>query len=240
LGEGRELVADAPELREEDVVDQPAQHFDGGALGADDGVADHACDDLVVPDPPEVDPLVELDHRLGELVELLVLPAARVDVDEREPRLLPQRVERLPERRHDAAHLPPAGRVEAAAVPEHLPDLLVLPRRHLLEHVELVGRVAEAQRRAPQQPERRGNLAVLQMARRGLDVVPRELQPELGRLVDGLEEELVAVHPLVRRLLQREQLVGVQVPLVVARGTAREDGLREVLVRRHGLSILPV
>jgi hypothetical protein len=73
LREGRELVADAPELREEDVLDQPAEHLDRRALRADDRVADHARDDLVVADPPEVDPLVELDQRLGELVELLVL-----------------------------------------------------------------------------------------------------------------------------------------------------------------------
>ena len=44
--------------------------------------------------------------------------------------------------------------------------------------------------------------------------------------------------PLVRGLLQREQRVGVEVALVVARAGAREDRLRVVLVRRHGRSIL--
>ena len=57
--------------------------------------------------------------------------------------------------------------------------------------------------------------------------------------MDGLEEELVPVHPLVRRLLERKQRVGVQVALVVARAVALENRLGEVLVRRHGLSILP-
>ena len=69
-----------------DVVDQAAEHLDGRALGADDGVADHAGDDLVVPDPPEVDPLVPFDQRLGELVELLVLATVDVDVGERTAR----------------------------------------------------------------------------------------------------------------------------------------------------------
>ena len=55
----------------------------------------------------------------------------------------------------------------------------------------------------------------------------------------GLEEELVAVDPFVRRLLEREQRVGVEVALVVAGAVAGEDRLREVLVRRHGRSILP-
>ena len=54
----------------------------------------------------------------------------------------------------------------------------------------------------------------------------------------GLEEELVAVHPVVRGLLEPRQRVRVQVALVVALALAREDRLGEVLVRRHGLSIL--
>ena len=50
-----------------------------------------------------------------------------------------------------------------------------------------------------------------------------------------LEQELVAVHPLVRALLQREQGVRVDVALVVRRCVAREDRRVEVLARlRHG------
>jgi hypothetical protein len=56
--------------------------------------------------------------------------------------------------------------------------------------------------------------------------------------VHGLEEELVAVDPLVRGLLQAEQRVGIEVALVVAGAVAGEDRLRVVLVRRHGRSIL--
>ena len=51
--------------------------------------------------------------------------------------------------------------------------------------------------------------------------------------MDDLEQQLVAVDPLVGALLQREQLLGVEVPLVVARRVAREDGGVEVLVRRR-------
>ena len=56
----------------------------------------------------------------------------------------------------------------------------------------------------------------------------------------GLEEQLVAVRPLLRGLLQREQLVGSQVALVVAGALAGEDGLAEVLdlAGGHGGSIL--
>ena len=58
-----------------------------------------------------------------------------------------------------------------------------------------------------------------------------------------LEEELVAVHPLVRPLLEREQLLGVQVALVVRGRAARKNRLRVVrgllnLVGGHGRSIL--
>ena len=41
------------------------------------------------------------------------------------------------------------------------------------------------------------------------------------------------MHPLVRPLLEREQLLGVQVPLVVGRRVAREDRLRVVLRPRR-------
>ena len=50
-------------------------------------------------------------------------------------------------------------------------------------------------------------------------------------LVDDLEEQLVAVYPLARPLLEREQLLGVEVALVVARRRTREDGLSRVLLR---------
>jgi hypothetical protein len=72
LRERGQLVADAPELGKK-TCGSAAEHLDRRALGADHGVADHARDDLVVADPPEVDPLVQLDQRLGELVQLLVL-----------------------------------------------------------------------------------------------------------------------------------------------------------------------
>ena len=83
-----------------------------------------------------------------------------------------------------------------------------------------------------------GTSPARQVPGRRLRVAPRELQPELRRLVDGLEEQLVAMDPLVGLLLEREQSDRVQVPLVVAFALALEDWLRKVLVRRHGLSIL--
>ena len=82
------------------------------------------------------------------------------------------------------------------------------------------------------------NLARRQVLGRRLGVAPRELEPELGRLMHGLEEQLVAVNPLVGLLLESEQADRVQVALVVAFSLAFENWLRKVLVRRHGLSIL--
>ena len=54
----------------------------------------------------------------------------------------------------------------------------------------------------------------------------------------GLEEQLVAVRPLVGRLLQREQLVGAEVALVVGVALAGQQRLRELLVA-HGLVSVP-
>ena len=59
--------------------------------------------------------------------------------------------------------------------------------------------------------------------------------------MDGLEEQLVAVRPLVGALLQREQLVGPQVALVVARRRAGQDRRELVWLRlRHGVSLSAV
>src|SRR4029079_18055220 len=113
--------------------------------------------------------------------------------------------EGLAEARQLCAKAAPAGRVEPAPVAEHLADLLVLPRRELLEHVELVGDDPHAAERAAEHPRRFRDLAGLGEPRGLLDVARRELQPELRRLMDDLEEELVAVDSLVGRLLELEQ-----------------------------------
>ena len=42
-----------------------------------------------------------------------------------------------------------------------------------------------------------------------------------------LEQELVAVHPLLGAFLEREQLLGVEIALVVGARLAREDGTVE-------------
>src|SRR5207248_5941817 len=67
------------------------------------------------------------------------------------------------------------------------------------------------------------------MLRRRFDLEAGELQPKLRRLVDGLEEQLVAMDHLLRRLLQGEELIGAQVALVVGGALSRQDRLRVVL-----------
>ena len=129
-------------------------------------------------------------------------------------------------------------RVEAGAVPEHAADLLVLPRRHQLEVLEEADDVPDACVRAPQQPLRGGEVARLDQPRRLLHLRPRVLEPQLRRLVHGLEEELVTVDPFVGRLLQREQRVRPQVALVVALPGPGEDGC-ELLVGHQILSSSP-
>ena len=69
---------------------------------------------------------------------------------------------------------------------------------------------------AAQQAQRGRDLAPPKVLGRDLHLLAGELQPELRRLVRALEEELVVVRPLCRRLLEGEQLVGAEVTLVVA------------------------
>src|SRR5919201_130085 len=220
-----ELIACSPEGGEEVVVDHLPEHLHRRALRTDDLVADDACDDLVMTDAPCGDALVPLDQRLGELVQPFVLASLDVQLDDVEPRLTQCVLKRLAERRRHAPGLAEAGRIEPASVSEHTADGLVLPRGHLLEHVELPGDELHAERRAPQQTKRGGDVSVAHVLRRALDLGRRKLQPQLGRLVDGLEQELVRMHLLGGRLLQGEQLVGAEVALVVGGAFARQDRL---------------
>ena len=87
---------------------------------------------------------------------------------------------------------------------EHTTHVLVFPRRHLFEVLEESFDVFQRGIRAAQKAERTREIACLDEPRRLLDLVPRVLQPELRRLVHGLEEQLVAMHPFVGALLQRE------------------------------------
>ena len=230
-------VPDLAQLGEEPLLHEPAEHLDRRPLRADDLVADHPRDDLVVADAPGLRPLVELHQRLGELVQLLVLPPRDVERAQVEAALAEERVELLAERRRPPAQLAAAGRVEARAVTEDAADLLVLPRRHPLEHVELRGHIPQAEVRPAEQPQRRSELAALELPRGELRLLRGELQPQLRGLVDGLEQELVVVRPLLRPLLQPEQLVGAEVALVVACAFARQDGCE--CPRRPRGSILP-
>ncbi len=61
-----------------------------------------APDHLHVPEAPDADLLVPVRQVLGELVEILVLAALRVDLEQRQPALAPQPVERLEQRRRHA------------------------------------------------------------------------------------------------------------------------------------------
>ena len=108
-------------------------------------------------------------------------------------------------------------------MPEGRPDDGVVERRHVLEHVQLRGDQAHHVDGAPDQARRRGGAVSARAARRLLNLDARELQPQLRRLMDRLEEVLVAMDDFGGRFLQREQLVGAQVALVVRGAGARQD-----------------
>jgi hypothetical protein len=80
-------------------------------------------------------------------------------------------------------------------------------------------------RRASQQTDRAAEVALPDQLRGAFDLPAPVLQPELRRLVHGLEEQLVAVRHLLRCPLQRQQFVGAQVALVVAAAVPRKDRL---------------
>ena len=78
---------------------------------------------------------------------------------------------------------------------------------------------------APHQPDRADDVVFADARRGRRDLFARQFEPELRRLMDGLEEQLVAMAPLRGRLLQGEELVGPQVTLVISAAGARKDGV---------------
>src|SRR3954452_17041374 len=106
---GRQLIARAPQRREEVVMDHLPEHLDRRPLRPDNLVADDPRDDLVVADAPHRDPLVPLDQRLGELVQILVLAAADVHLDDIEPRGCDGGLERRADRRRDTPDVAESG-----------------------------------------------------------------------------------------------------------------------------------
>ena len=157
--QGRELVADAPQLREEDVLDQPAEHLHGRALRADDRVADHAGDDLVVPDPPEVDPLVAARSRPRRAGTAPRAPAP----GRRRPRARGRPARGAREKPGRPAARPGAARASRASrsrcrgrAPCGSPGT---PTGDICSSMSsCVGRVAEAERRPAEQAQRRCDL----------------------------------------------------------------------------------
>ncbi len=142
-------------------------------------------------------------------------------------------LELLAQTRQDPPQVAETGRVEPRAVTENRADLLVLPRGELFEHVELLGHEAHADDRAAQKSQGAADVVPRETRDSLRGVCAGELQPELGGLVGDLEEELVAMHPLVGALLQREQGVGTQVALVVGAALAVEHGTVQVHITRR-------
>src|SRR5213082_256369 len=91
-GELGQIGADRPELREHLVLDQPGEQLDRRALRTHHVLADDASHDLEVAEAPDADALVPLGQQLRELVEILVLAAVHVQVDEGETAFAPERV----------------------------------------------------------------------------------------------------------------------------------------------------
>src|SRR4051812_11245304 len=81
----RDVGARPPELRVEVLLHELPERLARGARRAAALAADPALDDLEVAQPPHRHALVELDQQLADLVEVLKLAAALVELDDREP-----------------------------------------------------------------------------------------------------------------------------------------------------------
>src|SRR5206468_3877301 len=82
-----QLVPNIPELGIEPAVNEASEELDRRPLRPDHLTADDPLDDLEVTDAPDGHALVPLGEQLGELVQILELTPALVDLDDREVRL---------------------------------------------------------------------------------------------------------------------------------------------------------
>jgi hypothetical protein len=122
----------------------------------------------------------------------------------------------------------------SGAVAERLAHLLVVPRRHLLEHVEGLEARGDAHLHTGQVSQRRTNASIVEQPLRIGDLRCRELQPQLRRLVHHREEQLVPMHPGARLRLQGKKLHGSDIALIVVLPGAVEDLVCSI---GHGVSV---
>src|SRR5215207_5397 len=109
-------------------------------------------------------------------------------------------------------------RLEAARGVELVAEAEEVDRRHRLQDVDLrdeqfldLGDPAEGARRD-------GRAVFAHRAERGVDLVEHLLEPQLVRLVDGDEEQLVVVRRVGQTALQPDQVLDAQVLVVRERG----------------------
>ncbi len=121
-----------------------------------------------------------------------------------------------------------AGRVETAPVAERRPDGVVVPGRQVLEHQRVGVHEIERIGRAPEQSHGRPGLIPIEPPDCRVHLEARELQPQLGRLMDRLEQQLVPVADLARIFLESEQLIRSQVAFVVGLRRSRQHRVVEV------------
>ncbi len=84
LRSARHLVAHGPQLGKEPDVDALAEDLHRRALRADYAPADDPLDDLQMVESPDDGPLIPGHHLLGELIQVLELVPAVVDVEQRD------------------------------------------------------------------------------------------------------------------------------------------------------------
>src|SRR5690242_21852522 len=102
--------------------------------------------------------------------------------------------------------------------------------------MQQVNRGIEEAKRAIHQFQCSGQVTFRNRVTRALQLVGCSLQQELGGLMDNLKHQFVGMRTFFGRLLQREQLIGSEVPLVIGGGGSRKDRSEERRVGKEGRS----
>src|SRR5712691_11377869 len=255
-GDGLELGADLPELREEALAERRLEVTDAGRPTGARLVAYLALDHLDVPQPPQSEALIVIQHRLGQLEEVRVAVALAIEIAHADSAALDQGRKGIMQRWFIQSPLQPSPRipfpverldVSGILQPRQELDLTKLDglkpaggrqlrskgqevlRRHRLEDRDLFHQQVLDHLDAGEGVPGSAQILGLHRTPHALQLVDQHLEPELVDLVHHDEEQLIV--GLGQPLLQVEQLRDVEVRVVT------QPAPRRVLVAHPAKSV---
>ena len=162
--------------------------------------------------------------------EFFVTPIEFADGDASAAKLL---VKGLPEARADVQQREESGRIETAAVPESGANQVIIAGRNRFQNVEQADGRFEQLNGAPNQACAVSVIAALERFQGATEFELCALHQQFRALVHNQKSHLIFMQEFLRRLLQGEQLIGMQIALVVGRSLAGKNRFGKFVAMCH-------